>query len=200
VLLCLQEAVAVAAPATRRERCRRSRDRFGPSAASSRAIALATIHRFRPASAGTGQTSASIIRRRRRRPSQRRRTTASPTAAPDDRSSGRGVIRGADARRSLLSDTGRPRVGTQLSPHGSFGGGAEARLLTRRTHAIKSPARGWLLLRPLEPEAAGASRGRFVAVPCRPLRACRRGATWLSQRPARATLARTVATGAVITI
>jgi hypothetical protein len=35
---------------------------------------------------------------------------------------------------------------------------------TRWTHAIKSRARGRLLLRRLEPEAAGASRGRFVAV------------------------------------
>jgi hypothetical protein len=41
---------------------------------------------------------------------------------------------------------------------------------TRWTHAIKSRARGRLLLRRLEPEAAGASRGRFVAVPSRPLR------------------------------
>ena len=66
-----------------------------------------------------------------------------------------------------LSDTGRPRVGSQLLPHGSFGGRAGARPMTRRTRAIKSRARGRLPLRRLEPEAAGASGGRFVAVPCR---------------------------------
>ena len=36
--------------------------------------------------------------------------------------------------------------------------------MTRRTQTIKSRARGQLLLRRLEPEAAGAPRGRFVAV------------------------------------
>jgi hypothetical protein len=76
-------------------------DPFRPSVAMRRTSALATIHRFRPASVSVGQTSASIIRRRRRQPSQRRRTTGPATAAPDDRSSGTGVIRGAEARRSL---------------------------------------------------------------------------------------------------
>jgi hypothetical protein len=42
-------------------------------------------------------------------------------------------------------------------------------MTTRRTHAIKSPARGRLLLRRLELEAAGASRGQFAAVRRRPL-------------------------------
>ena len=40
--------------------------------------------------------------------------------------------------------------------------------MTGRTHAIKSRARGRLLLRRLESEAAGASRGRVGAVPRRP--------------------------------
>ena len=67
-----------------------------------------------------------------------------------------------------LSDSGRHRAGSQLVLRGSFCGRAGARLMTRRTHAIKSRARGQLLLRRLEPEAAGAPRGRLVAVPRRP--------------------------------
>jgi hypothetical protein len=42
--------------------------------------------------------------------------------------------------------------------------------MTRRTHVVKFRARGQLLLRRLEPEAAGPPRGRFVAVPRRPSR------------------------------
>jgi hypothetical protein len=75
----------------------------------------------------------------------------------------------------LLSDSGRPRMGSQLLRHGSFGRRAGARSTTCRTRAIKSRARGRLLLRPLEPEAAGASPGRFVALPRRPTRSFRRG-------------------------
>jgi hypothetical protein len=77
--------------------------------------------------------------------------------------------RGQRGRRdSFCPDPGRPRVCSQLLRHGSFDGRAGARLTDRRTHAIKSGARSRLLLRWLEPEAAGASRCRFVAVPRRP--------------------------------
>jgi hypothetical protein len=61
--------------------------------------------------------------------------------------------------------------------------GQERRLTTRRTHAIESPARGRLLLRRLEPEAAGASRGRFVAVPRRPFHNSELGSARRSSSP-----------------
>jgi hypothetical protein len=85
-----------------------------------------------------------------------------------------GHWRGPVARRHpgrhgrACPDTGRPRVDSQLLLHGSFDGRAEARLTTRRTRAIKSRARRRLPLRRIERTVAGASCGRFVAVPRRP--------------------------------
>jgi hypothetical protein len=71
----------------------------------------------------------------------------------------------------ILSDTGRPRVESQLLPHGCFGSRAGARADDPpETYASKSRARGRLLLSRLEPGAVVASPGRFLAVPRRPKR------------------------------
>ena len=92
-------------------------------------------------------------------------TAHSSLPASHDRSTARAVTSLPWSSRPRLSDSGRPRVGIQLLTHGPFGQRAQARWTTCRTRAPKSLARGRLPLRRLEPEAAGASRGRFVAVP-----------------------------------
>jgi hypothetical protein len=97
-------------------------------------------------------SGAPVLRRSDRWPGCARRD---PTRNGDERDREQALARSVRYRSSSL--------GSQVEPHGSFGGPAKARLTTRRTHAIRSRARDRLPLRRLEPDTASASRGPFVA-------------------------------------
>ena len=112
-------------------------------------------------------SGAAVLRRSDAWPGRARRD---PTRNRDERDREQAPARSVRYRSSS--------VGSQVEPHGSVGDPAKARLTTRPPHAIRSRARGRLLLRQLEPERRRGGQ-----------RACDRdrGIKVVSQRPALAT-------------
>ena len=99
-------------------------------------------------------------------------------------SSGEQACRPPRSAWSRLSDSGRAEQPPRHPRRDSFRHTAAARSAARRAHAIKAAA----LLRRAQPEAAGASSGRFVAAAGRPLRKPRSARAWWprSRRSSRA--------------
>ncbi len=91
----------------------------------------------------------------------------------------------APASWPLLSETGRPEWAVSSYRMAPLGPSRSVVGDPPDTHAIKSRARDRLLLRPPGPGAVGASPGRFVAVPRRPLRSRGRARPRLPKRLAR---------------
>ena len=68
--------------------------------------------------------------------------STTPLATSRDCSSMKASTQCPRAALPRLSESGRPQVGSELVPHDSFGGRAEARLTTRRTHELNLTPEG----------------------------------------------------------